>query len=141
MTFEQLDQLVKIQQRAGQPVDLVDHHDVYPTGLDIGQETLKGRAVERAAGHAAVVIAVGNQDPTFPALAGDIGLAGLPLGVQRVEFHLEAFLAGFAGVDRATQLAGHPVQVAAVRMPGFGTAAVGSAVMMFGTRRSHVRPG
>src|SRR5258707_9940014 len=46
MTLKQLDQLVKIQQRAGQPIDLVDHHYVYPTGLDIGQETLKSRAVE-----------------------------------------------------------------------------------------------
>jgi hypothetical protein len=28
-------------------------------------------------------------------LAGDIGLAGLTLGVERVELHVDAFLAGF----------------------------------------------
>ncbi len=82
MTLEQLDQLVKIQQRTGKSVDLVDRHDVDLTGLNVGQETLKGRAIERAAGHAAVVVAVGNLNPTFPALACDISLASLALGVQ-----------------------------------------------------------
>jgi hypothetical protein len=45
MPLEQLDQLVKIQQRTGKSVDLVDRHDVDLTGLNVGQETLKGRAI------------------------------------------------------------------------------------------------
>jgi len=35
-----------------------------------------------AAGYATVVVAVGNLDPSLSTLACDIGLAGLPLGVQ-----------------------------------------------------------
>ena len=80
MTLELLDQFVKIQERAGQPVDLVDDDDVDLAAFDVGQEALEGRAVEGTAGHAAVVIAVVNQNPTFPALACDIRLAGLALG-------------------------------------------------------------
>jgi hypothetical protein len=34
-------------------------------------------------------------------LAYDIGLASLPLGVERIEFLLEALVGRFAGVDRA----------------------------------------
>ena len=34
-------------------------------------------------------------------LAHDIGLARLPLGVERLEFLLEALVGRFAGVDRA----------------------------------------
>ena len=48
---------------------------------------------ERAAGHAVVVIAVVDQDPALGALAGDERLAGLALGVERVELHVELFLA------------------------------------------------
>jgi hypothetical protein len=34
-------------------------------------------------------------------LALDIGFAGLPLGIERVEFEIEIMLGRFAGVDRA----------------------------------------
>src|ERR1700730_9064481 len=34
-------------------------------------------------------------------LALDIGLAGFPLGIERVEFEIEIMLGRFAGVDRA----------------------------------------
>ena len=60
-----LDQLEEIQQRAGKPVDLVDDHDVDLAGLDVGQEPLEGRALQRAAGEAAIVVAVGDLDPSF----------------------------------------------------------------------------
>ena len=101
--FESLDQFEKIEHRPGKPVDLVDNDDVDLAGFDICEQSLERRALQGAAGYAAVVIAVGDQHPAFRALAGDVGLAGLSLGVQRVELHVEAFLAGFAGVDRATQ--------------------------------------
>src|SRR5260370_42113371 len=77
-------QLEKIQHGARKTIDLINDYDVDPTGLNVGQETPKSRAVERAAGHAAVVVAVGTLDPTFTALAGDIGLAALPCVVARV---------------------------------------------------------
>ena len=105
VALEHLDQLGKVEHRAGEPVDLVDHDHVDLAGFDIGQQALKGRALQGAAGDATVVVAVGDQEPAFSALAGDIGLAGLALGIQRVELHLEAFLAGLAGVNRAAQLA------------------------------------
>jgi hypothetical protein len=34
-------------------------------------------------------------------LAFDVGFAGLPLGIERVEFKVEIMLGRFAGVDRA----------------------------------------
>ena len=140
-TFEHLDELVKAEQRAGKPVDLVYNDDVDPAGFDVCQEAFEGRAIECPAGHATIVVTVGNQDPTFPSLAGDKGLTGLSLGVQRVELHLQAFLAGFAGVDRTAQFSGRPMQVGAVCMLVFGTAAVCATAVMFGAGSRHDRPG
>jgi hypothetical protein len=48
MLVEQLDQLGKIGERAGQPIDLIDHDDVDLAGPDVGEEVLQGRTVERA---------------------------------------------------------------------------------------------
>jgi hypothetical protein len=45
--IEQLDQLGEVGERAGEAIDLVDHHGVDIAGPDIGQEILQGRAVER----------------------------------------------------------------------------------------------
>ena len=45
------------------------------------------------------VLLVGS--PAFVALAGDEGLAGLALRLQRIEFLLEPLFGGFAGVDGA----------------------------------------
>ena len=58
MLVEQLDQLGEVGERAGQPVDLVDDDDVDPPGPDVGQEPLQGRPLQRAAGEAAIVVAV-----------------------------------------------------------------------------------
>ena len=98
-----LDQLGEVGQRTGEAVDLVDDHDVDPAGLDIGQQLFQGRAVEVAAGIGRVVVVLGEGPPALRGLALDIGLAGLPLGVQRIELLLQAMLGGFAGVDRAAQ--------------------------------------
>src|SRR5258708_4229424 len=139
--LEGLNQLEKIQHRARKTIDLVNDHDIDAAGLNVSHETFKGRAVERAAGHAAIVVAVRDLDPTFPALACDVGLAGLPLGVQRVELHLEAILAGFPGIDRAAQFAGQAMQVGAAGMPVSGMTAGSALAMMFGASKCHVRPG
>ena len=42
MMVEQLDQLGEIGERAGEPVDLVDHHDGDLAGPDISQKLLQG---------------------------------------------------------------------------------------------------
>src|SRR3989442_3077518 len=46
MLVEQFHQLGEIRQRPGQPVYLVDHHNINLAGPDIGQEALQGRAVK-----------------------------------------------------------------------------------------------
>ena len=61
--------------------------------------------LQRAAGEAAVVVGVADQRPAFGPLAGDVGLAGLALRLQRVELLVEALLGRLPGVDRAAQLA------------------------------------
>ena len=57
MLVEELDELGEVGERAGEAVDLVDHHHVDRAGRDIRQELLQGRAVHRPAREAAVVVA------------------------------------------------------------------------------------
>ena len=102
---EHLDELREVHQRADEPVDLVDHDDVDQPLLDVGEQLLQRRPLQRAAGEAAVVVGVADQRPALGALAGDVGLAGLALGVQRVELLVEALLGRLPGVDRAAELA------------------------------------
>src|SRR6202035_40699 len=82
-------------------IDLVDHHGVDLAAPDIGQEVLQGRAGEGGTRKPAIVVAIRNQAPALMRLALDIGLAGFPLGIERVEFEIEVVLGRFAGVDRA----------------------------------------
>src|ERR1700730_8385963 len=101
LLIEQLDQLGEVGERAGKAVDLVDHHDSDLAGPNIGQELLQGSAVEGSTREPAIVVAIWNQAPALMRLALDIGLAGFPLGIERVEFEVEIMLGRFAGVDRA----------------------------------------
>src|SRR5262245_13678475 len=98
---EQLDQLGEVGEGAGETVDLIDHNDGDLAGPDNGQKLLQGRAVERGSGTTAIVVAVGNQAPALMRLALDIGLAGFPLGIERIELEIEIMLARLAGIDRA----------------------------------------
>ena len=88
-------------QRSGEPVHLVDHHQVHPPGADVGQQALQGGTLQGSAGEAAVVEAGGKQGPALVALAADERLAGLALGVQAVERLLQPLLGGLPGVDGA----------------------------------------
>src|SRR3989440_6559244 len=105
LCVEELDQPGKIGERAGQPVDLVDDHDVDPAGPDIADQILQRRSLYITAREPAIVIAGFGQYPALAALAADEGLAGFALRRERVEFLLQPFLGGFAGVDRATSAA------------------------------------
>src|SRR5207302_11318178 len=91
----------KIGERSGQPVDLVDDYDVDPAGPDIVKQALQRGAFEIATGEPAIVIVVSRQYPALVPLAADEGFAGFALRGERIEFLLEPFLGGFAGVDRA----------------------------------------
>jgi len=101
LCVEELDQPGKIGERAGQPVDLVDDHDIDPASPDIAEQALRRGSLEIAAREPAIVIAVSRQQPTLVLLAANVGLAGFALRRKRVEFLLEPLLGGFAGVDRA----------------------------------------
>ena len=96
-----LDQLGEVGERAGQPVDLVDDDLVELAGLEVAHKPLQRRPLQRAAGEAAVVVAIRQQHPALGLLAGDEGGAGLALGIERVEVLLEPVLGRFAGVDAA----------------------------------------
>ncbi len=89
--LEDFDDAGKVQQRAAEAVHLVDHDTIDPAGCDIVQEALEGRPLHVAAREAAVVIAVGQASPAFPALTGDVGLSRFALGIERVELLVEAF--------------------------------------------------
>ena len=83
--LEHVDQLGKVGERAGQPVDLVADDGVDPAGLDVPDQPLQRRALQRAAAVPAIVVAVVEREPAFMALAVDVGSAGLALGVEAVE--------------------------------------------------------
>ena len=73
VALEDFDQLGEIHQRAAEPVDLVDDDDVDQAGLDVGHQLLQPRPLQRAAGEAAVVVALTDRSPALGLLAGDIG--------------------------------------------------------------------
>ena len=81
----------------------VDDHRVHPARLDIRQRALKVGPVQGATGDATIVIGIWDELPTFVDLAFDIGLACLPLGMQRVEILLQALFGRFTRVDGAAQ--------------------------------------
>src|SRR5271166_5471516 len=90
MRVEELDQLGEVGERARQPVDFVDHDHVDATSAHVVEQPFEGRPLHRAAGVAAIVVAVADQLPAFVGLALDIGLRRLPLIVERVELLLQA---------------------------------------------------
>src|SRR5207248_8820623 len=98
--IEDLDNLGKIGERAGQPVDLVDDDRVDPTRGYVGEQPLESRPIDRRAGKPAVVISRAQAYPALVPLAVDEGLAGLALRLQRIEFLVEPLLGGLAGGDR-----------------------------------------
>ena len=99
--FQHVHDLGEVHQAAAEPVHLVDDDTVDPTGLHVGHQALDGRALHVGPGESAVIVTVRQADPALVFLAGDIGLARLTLGVERVEFLLQAFLSALAGVNRA----------------------------------------
>jgi hypothetical protein len=99
--IEHVDDLGEVRKRPGEPVDLVDHDLVDPAAPDIVEEVLQRRAFQTAAGQAAIVVAVWQHHPALVLLAGDVGGAGLPLGMERVELLLQPVLGALAGIDGA----------------------------------------
>ena len=93
--IEDLDDLGKIGERTGQPVDLVDDDNIDPSRREIGEQLLQSGPIDRGAREPAVIISLGQTYPALVPLAGDEGLAGLTLRLQRIELLLEPFLGRF----------------------------------------------
>jgi hypothetical protein len=74
-----LDELGKIGERPGQPVDLVNDNDIDLACLDIGDEPFEGRPLHRAPGISAVIIERWQHRPAFVLLGENEGGAGLAL--------------------------------------------------------------
>ena len=138
---EEFDQPGKIGERPREPVDLVDDDNVDPAGPDIGKQTLQRWSLQIAAGEPAVIIAGSRQHPALVLLAANVGLAGFALRRKRVEFLLEPFLGGFAGVDRAAPAAGVTARHPRSPSPRLGTVVettVGRQAGSASTRRTAV---
>jgi hypothetical protein len=65
MGIEQFDQLGEIGERAGQAVDLVDHHNIDLADPQLGEKRLQGRPVERSPGKSAIIVMVGQKPPAL----------------------------------------------------------------------------
>ena len=104
MPVEHLDQLGEVHQHAAAGRSCRPRRS-RPGPSRCREQPLQPGPLQRAAGKAAVVVGLADQGPSPRALAGDIGLACLALGVQGVELLLEPLLARLAGVDRAAELA------------------------------------
>ena len=101
--IKSLDQFGEVCERAGEAVDLVDDYHVDLAGLDIGQQLFECGSVQVAAGIGGVVIMLGEGSPSLRGLTLYIGLAGVSLGIERIEFQRKAAFRGFTGIDGATQ--------------------------------------
>ena len=106
VALEHLDHAREVGERAGEAVDLVDHHGIDLARLDVGEQALQGGTLHGAARVGGVVVVIGDGDPALGALARDIGMPRIALGVDGVVLLVEALLGGLAGVDGAAQAPG-----------------------------------
>jgi hypothetical protein len=99
--LEQLHHLGEVSQAAGEPVDLVDDDRVEEPGLDVRHQRLEPGPLHRSTREPAIVIGPRKELPAFVLLSQDERLAGLPLGMKRVERLFEPLIARLAGINSA----------------------------------------
>ena len=85
LVLKELHQSREVQERPGKAIDLVDDNAVHSALGDVSQQFAQRRPVRAAARVSAIVILFRNDHPTGMSLGGDVGLARLALGVERVE--------------------------------------------------------
>jgi hypothetical protein len=85
IALEHIDQPGKVPEGPAQPVNPVADDCLDPAGLEIANEPLQRRSLQRAATVATVIVAVIDGNPALVALTPDVGEASLALGVQRIE--------------------------------------------------------
>jgi hypothetical protein len=95
--------LAEVRERAGEPIDFVDHHHINQPGADRGEKALQGGPLERPAREAAIVKVLLDQAPALRGLALHIGSRGFPLRIERVEVLLKTVVGRDSGVDRTAQ--------------------------------------
>jgi hypothetical protein len=78
--LEHVDQLGEVGERARQAVDLVDYDHVDQSGLDVAQQPIERRSLQRPARDPAIVVMIGQRDPALALLTGDVREPGLALG-------------------------------------------------------------
>jgi hypothetical protein len=105
VALEHFDHLGEVRQAARQAIDLVDDDHVDLAGLDVRHHAAKRRTFHVAAGEGRIVVVVGYWNPALGALAGDVGMTGVALGIDGVVFLVQPFVGGFARVDRAAHAA------------------------------------
>ena len=74
--LEPLDELCKVGEGTGQPVDLVDHNLVDETCVDVGEQALQARALQGSSREPRVLVDGWQQHPALRFLARDIRGAG-----------------------------------------------------------------
>jgi hypothetical protein len=97
--LEGLHETGEVEQGAAQAIDLVNDDAVDLAGGDGSQQALQRWPVEVSAGAAAIVEVFGQAYPAFGALAGDVGLGRLALGIQGVKLLVQTFFSRLARVD------------------------------------------
>ena len=90
--IEHLNQLRKVRQAAREAVDLVDHHDINFSGLDVCHQALESWTINVAAGESTIVVGVVQRQPTFMALATHKSKTCIALCFQAVVLLIQAFI-------------------------------------------------
>src|SRR5450755_4699982 len=99
---ESFNDLGKIGQAPRQAIDLVDNDGIDLSIFNVIQQTSKRWSVHASARISTVVVESREGCPSFLPWAGDEGLAGFSLGVERIEGHFQSFLGRLARVNGAS---------------------------------------
>ena len=97
--LEPFDELRKVGEGTGQPVDLVDHDLLDETGVDVVEQALQARALQGSSRDPRVLVDGWQQHPAFRLVARDIRGAGLSLRIEGVELLLKTFFRALSRID------------------------------------------
>ena len=93
------DELCKVGEGTGQPVDLVDHDLVDETCVDVGEQALQARALQGSSRDSSVFVDGWQRHPALRFLARDIRGAGFSLRIEGVELLFETLFCTLSRID------------------------------------------
>ena len=102
--LEPFDELRKVGEGTGQPVDLVDHDLLDETGIDVGEQALQARALQGSSREPRVLVDGWQQHPALRFLARDIRGAGFSLRIEGVELLFETLFRTLSRIDGTADL-------------------------------------